>query len=116
MKLDLSKYALVYAKDDTIYGSTTGIPADNDTVLIGSVTELANYKLVYVNADFTAILGSTTGIPTENDVAIYTAPQETPESGDANDEEPTEPPVEEDNSEENGPTGEIEDIVEEEEE
>lgn len=73
MKLDLSKYKLVYAKDDVIYGSETGIPAEGDIELIASIDALAKYKLVYVNSDFTAILGSESGIPTAADTVLYTA-------------------------------------------
>lgn len=101
MKLDLSKYKLVYAKDDVIYGSETGIPADGDVKLIASINALAKYKLVYVNSDFTAILGSESGIPTDTDIVLYIADsvegaEEEPEINDDNGTGMEDPEIDED--------------------
>ena len=72
-----TNYALVYEKDGKFFGSTTGIPTENDTDLKITREQVEGYKLVY--ATKTEIRGSMTGIPADSDDIIYLVAEETEE-------------------------------------
>lgn len=72
-----TNYALVYEKDGKFFGSTTGIPTENDTDLKITREQVEGYKLVY--ATKTEIRGSMTGIPADSDDIIYPVAEETEE-------------------------------------
>jgi hypothetical protein len=72
-----TNYALVYEKDGKFFGSTTGIPTENDTDLKITREQVEGYKLVY--ATKTEIRGSMTGIPSEDDTVIYAIKETTEE-------------------------------------
>lgn len=92
-----TNYALVYEKDGKFFGSTTGIPTENDTDLKITREQVEGYKLVY--ATKTEIRGSITGIPSEDDIVIYPVAEETEETEETQEVEEntdvTEPVVEE---------------------
>ena len=69
-----TNYALVYEKDGKFFGSTTGIPTENDTDLKITREQVEGYKLVY--ATKTEIRGSMTGIPSAEDDVIYPVVEE----------------------------------------
>lgn len=93
---------LVYAKNNQILASTSGIPAEGDPVVIESVKALEDYKLIYEaegsKAGARVILGSKNGIPAEGDDTIYEAKKESeeePETPDPVNVEPETPVAEE---------------------
>jgi hypothetical protein len=71
---------LVYAKNNQILASTSGIPAEGDTVIVADVKALEDYKLIYEaegsKEGARIVLGSKTGIPAEGDDTIYEAKEE----------------------------------------
>ena len=69
-----TNYALVYEKDGKFFGSTTGIPTEDDTDLKITREQIEGYKLVY--ATKTEIRGSMTGIPSAEDDVIYPVAEE----------------------------------------
>ena len=72
---------LVYAKNNQILASKSGIPAEGDTVIVASIEALEDYKLIYEaegsKEGARVVLGSKTGIPAEGDDTIYEAKEET---------------------------------------
>jgi hypothetical protein len=84
---------LVYAKNNQILASTSGIPAEGDTVIVENVKALEDYKLIYEaegsKEGARVVLGSKTGIPAEGDDTIYEAKEETEDKT----EDETETPV-----------------------
>jgi len=101
---------LVYAKNNQILASTSGIPADGDPVIVENVKALEAYKLIYEGKDSTAdarvILGSTTSIPADGDAEIYRAKKDDTEDEDTGsqtpDPTPSDTPVNPEGGEDNG--------------
>lgn len=89
---------LVYAKNNQILASTSGIPAEGDIEIVKDVKALEDYKLIYEaegsKEGARIVLGSKTGIPAAGDDNIYGAKKETETPAPVN-VEPETPAVEE---------------------